>query len=160
MAFRTSPIPGQQGQYLHQQQQVPQQLQQQQQQAGLQGRSSPMPPVPSLTQNNVGQPGALASYQNGAGEASSSSSSSSYGQSDALPHNGGGEGNGAMSDKGPDYVYFERKPAQLGETTTGKAMAAKMKLELFYKEAVESVVGRKERYVGVTLRSTIPGRNL
>lgn len=26
-------------------------------------------------------------------------------------------------------------------------MAAKMKLELYYKEAVEGVVGRKERYV-------------
>jgi hypothetical protein len=26
-------------------------------------------------------------------------------------------------------------------------MAAKMKLELFYKEGVEGVVGRKERYV-------------
>ena len=47
--------------------------------------------------------------------------------------------------KGPDYVYFERKPNQFGENTLGKAMAAKMKLELFYKEAVEGVVGRKER---------------
>jgi protein-serine/threonine kinase len=52
---------------------------------------------------------------------------------------------GASGDKGPDYVYFERKPAQFGENTAGKAMAAKMKLELFYKEAVEGVVGRKDR---------------
>lgn len=42
-------------------------------------------------------------------------------------------------------MYFERKPAQFGESTAGKAMAAKMKLELYYKEAVEGVVGRKER---------------
>jgi len=44
-------------------------------------------------------------------------------------------------------VYFERKPGQFGESTLGKAMGAKMKLELYYKEGVEGVVGRKERYV-------------
>lgn len=49
------------------------------------------------------------------------------------------------SDKGPDYVYFERRPQQFSEMTRGKATAAKMKLELYYKEAVEGVVGRKER---------------
>ena len=51
----------------------------------------------------------------------------------------------SSDEKGPDYVYFERRPSQFGETVSGKAMAAKMKLELFYKEAVEGVVGRKER---------------
>jgi len=51
----------------------------------------------------------------------------------------------AVSEKGPDYVYFERKPNNFGDGTTGKAMAAKMKLELYYKEAVEGVMGRKER---------------
>lgn len=48
-------------------------------------------------------------------------------------------------DKGPDYVYFDRKPSQYSDGTNGKATAAKMKLELYYKEAVEGVVGRKER---------------
>ena len=46
-------------------------------------------------------------------------------------------------------MYFERKPGQFSEATQGKATAAKMKLELYYKEAVEGVVGRKERYVPV-----------
>lgn len=54
---------------------------------------------------------------------------------------------GANTEKGPDYVYFQRSPGQYGEQVTGKAMAAKMRLELFYKEAVEGVVGRKERWV-------------
>lgn len=52
-----------------------------------------------------------------------------------------------QGDRGPDYVYFERKPAQFGETIAQKSTAAKMRLELYYKETVEGVVGRKERYV-------------
>jgi len=87
------------------------------------GRSSPMPPVPQISAQNIGQPGST----------SASSSSNNLSTSPA--------------DKGPDYVYFERKPTQYSESTLGKAMAAKMKLELFYKEGVEGVVGRKERYV-------------
>lgn len=49
-------------------------------------------------------------------------------------------------------MYFERKPGQFGESTLGKAMGAKMKLELYYKEGVEGVVGRKERYVVLSAR--------
>ena len=66
------------------------------------------------------------------------SSSSSQGSLSLHPSSSAG-------DKGPDYVYFERKPAQFGDTVMGKATAAKMRLELYYKEAVEGVVGRKER---------------
>ena len=88
------------------------------------GRSSPMPPVPQVSAQNIGQPG-------------STSASTSSPNLSASP----------SGDKGPDYVYFERKPTQFTESTLGKAMAAKMKLELFYKEGVEGVVGRKERYV-------------
>lgn len=116
-----------------------------------------MPPVPSLTQNNVGQPGGLAPYQTSShpnhpnGEPSSSSAFS-YPRRSSSPNSQQQQqqqqqGQQDQADKGPDYVYFERKPAQLGESTTGKAMAAKMKLELYYKEAVEGVVGRKERSV-------------
>jgi len=83
-----------------------------------------MPPVPQVSAQNIGQPG-------------STSASSSSPNLSASP----------SGDKGPDYVYFERKPTQFTESTLGKAMAAKMKLELFYKEGVEGVVGRKERYV-------------
>jgi protein-serine/threonine kinase len=92
-----------------------------------------MPPVPHVSSQNIGQPG--------------STSASSSGNN--LSANAGGSGSGGggcgEGDKGPDYVYFERKPSQFGESTLGKAMAAKMKLELFYKEGVEGVVGRKER---------------
>lgn len=91
------------------------------------GRVSPNPNVPSVSQNTIGQPGSI--------PAASSSSS-------LHPSGSGGIAN---QDKGPDYVYFERKPGQFGDATTGKATAAKMKLELYYKEAVEGVVGRKER---------------
>ncbi|KAK8854506.1 hypothetical protein IAR55_003245 [Kwoniella newhampshirensis] len=137
------------------QQQVPgpssfphQQQQQQQQQNMLNpaasslgmggGRTSPMPNVPQVAQPNLGQPGSNTLPP------SMSSSSASYGQPipSLSPPIGPGGGGG---DKGPDYVYFERRPSQFGDATQGKAMAAKMKLELFYKEAVEGVVGRKER---------------
>ncbi|ORY32149.1 putative serine/threonine-protein kinase orb6 [Naematelia encephala] len=98
----------------------------------VQGRVSPLPPVPQVSSATLGQPGQVPPHQQL--QSSSSSASSSLGNSGGSP-----------GDKGPDYVYFERKPNQFGETVTGKAMAAKMKLELYYKEAVEGVVGRKER---------------
>lgn len=88
-----------------------------------QGSASPLPPIPQVSSSNLGQPGAttqLHSTTNGINQV-------------------------GTGDKGPDYVYFERRPGQYGDQTMGKAMAAKMKLELYYKEAVESVVGRKER---------------
>ena len=92
-----------------------------QQSATMPGRASPLAPIPQVSSNNIGQPGAV-----------------------TVPSNQH-VANGNGSDKGPDYVYFERKPGQFSEQTTGKAMAAKMRLELYYKEAVEGVVGRKER---------------
>ncbi|KAI9634344.1 putative serine/threonine-protein kinase orb6 [Dioszegia hungarica] len=126
-----------------------QQAQAQAQAQGM-GRSSPLPPLPQLAQNNLGQPGS----NTGGGNVPSSQHQQQQqqqqqqqgGSSNALhPSTSGGSVSGASGDKGPDYVYFERKPALFGENTAGKAMAAKMKLELFYKEAVEGVVGRKER---------------
>jgi protein-serine/threonine kinase len=104
---------------------------------GGMGRSSPQPPLPQLAQNNLGQPG---SAPNNPQQQSGQHSSNAL-----HPSGSGGIAGGSPSDKGPDYVYFERKPGAFGENTMGKAMAAKMKLELFYKEAVEGVVGRKER---------------
>ncbi|ORX38172.1 putative serine/threonine-protein kinase orb6 [Kockovaella imperatae] len=96
---------------------------------GLNGRTpSPLPAVPQVGSSNLGQPGSNAPH---AGLSTSSSQGSLY------PSN--------VSDKGPDYVYFERKPNQFGENVAGKATAAKMKLELYYKDAVEGVVGRKDR---------------
>lgn len=83
------------------------------------GRPSPLPPIPQVSSASLGQPGQTPPTSITAGTVN--------------------------GDKGPDYVYFERKPSQFADQTTGKAMAAKMKLELYYKEAVEGVVGRKER---------------
>ncbi|WWD19359.1 hypothetical protein CI109_103818 [Kwoniella shandongensis] len=97
---------------------------------GAGGRVSPMPNVPQISQPNLGEPGSATSVQ---------------GPGQGVPSLSPPLGAGAGGDKGPDYVYFERRPNQFGEATQGKAMAAKMKLELFYKEAVEGVVGRKER---------------
>ena len=115
------------------------------------GRVSPLPPVPQVVASNLGQPGS--SFPPGHPQAP---------VGPQVPGQGvqGGDGVvgtgfrpstsqtaviGGPQDKGPDYVYFERRPAQFGDAITGKAMAAKMKLELYYKEAVEGVVGRKER---------------
>ena len=91
-----------------------------------QRQPSPLPSVPQIANTTLGQPGTNIQAQQ-APQAQASGPSAS------------------VTDKGPDYVYFERKPTQFGEVTTGKATAAKMKLELYYKEAVEGVVGRKER---------------
>jgi hypothetical protein len=96
------------------------------------GRSSPLPPMPHVGVQNLGNPGSVPG-QHTPGQTLHPSNSQ--------------PGSGSPGDKGPDYVYFERKPNQFGEAITGKAMAAKMKLELYYKEAVEGVVGRKERFV-------------
>ncbi|GFZ52116.1 Serine/threonine-protein kinase CBK1 [Saitozyma sp. JCM 24511] len=111
------------------------------------GRISPLPAVPQIGQPSLGHPGALAPTAPG-GQVGHGGQGGHGGH--GLHPGGGGGGSSSSSssspgDKGPDYVYFERKPAQFGESTAGKAMAAKMKLELYYKEAVEGVVGRKER---------------
>lgn len=124
------------------------------------GRTSPMPAVPSVSQNTVGQPGSIPSNPNsgaaGAGATPSSGSSSSLHPSGSTSSASGSGSSSGGADKGPDYVYFERKPSQFSEATTGKATAAKMKLELYYKEAVEGVVGRKERYVYPCFQLTGP----
>jgi len=77
----------------------------------------------------------------------SNSNSHSASMTNGNGNGGGGSGVGGGNNRGPDYVYFERRPGQFSDQTMGKAMAAKMKLELYYKEAVEGVVGRKERSV-------------
>lgn len=51
----------------------------------------------------------------------------------------------SLTEKGNDYVYFERRPQMFGESIMQKSTAAKMRLELYYKEAVEGVVARKGR---------------
>jgi protein-serine/threonine kinase len=58
-------------------------------------------------------------------------------------------GNAAMSApsaRGPDYVVFERLPSQaFSRSGLEKATAAKLKLEHYYKKAVDDVVERNTR---------------
>lgn len=54
----------------------------------------------------------------------------------------------ASERRDPDYVYFERTPSTVfSKDAIARATAAKMKLELFYKTAVESAVERNTRFV-------------
>lgn len=45
----------------------------------------------------------------------------------------------------PDYVYFERSTDGFSKNTTDRAAAAKLKLEHFYKIAVEQAIERNSR---------------
>lgn len=60
-------------------------------------------------------------------------------------------GNGSVSApsaRGPDYVVFERLPQQaFSRSGLEKATAAKLKLEHYYKKAVDDVVERNTRCV-------------
>lgn len=151
------PINPNYNQQLQQQQQqqihMQPQLQQQQQQRGLQpqqqqaagiyratspaaaGGSSPnLAPRnqvnPSSTNNRSPSPNSMQGVQNQSSTASSSSSSSS-----ANP----------QGDKGSDYVYFERSTAGMSKNTLDAATGAKLKLEHFYKVAVEQAIERSNR---------------
>jgi protein-serine/threonine kinase len=62
--------------------------------------------------------------------------------SGALPNGG----MNAPSARGPDYVVFERLPQQaFSRSGLEKATAAKLKLEHYYKKAVDDVVERNGR---------------
>lgn len=51
------------------------------------------------------------------------------------------------SAKPDDYVYFERSTASFSKDALPKATMAKLKLEHFYKVAVEAAIERNTRYV-------------
>ncbi|CAO1637064.1 unnamed protein product [Sympodiomycopsis kandeliae] len=55
-------------------------------------------------------------------------------------------------DKGADYVYFERSTSGMSKTTLDAAMGAKLKLEHFYKVAVEQAIERSGRRVEMEKR--------
>ncbi|KAJ9120756.1 hypothetical protein QFC22_002687 [Naganishia vaughanmartiniae] len=104
---------------------------------------SPAPPLPNINPSSAAalQPGSMVNPPLPSGNVTPLGAPGSYNGSS-------GQGRGATgAGKGPDYVYFERKPGQFGETIAQKSTAAKMRLELYYKETVEGVVGRKERQV-------------
>jgi len=53
----------------------------------------------------------------------------------------------SQPDKGSDYVYFNRSTAGFSAEAVPKAKAAQLKLEHYYKVAVETAVERNVRYV-------------
>lgn len=62
----------------------------------------------------------------------------------------------SASDKGADYVYFERSTAGMSKTTLDAATGAKLKLEHFYKVAVEQAIERSNRRVELEKRLANP----
>lgn len=60
--------------------------------------------------------------------------------------------NGNLNDdKGDDYVYFNRSTVGFSDDVIPKAKAFQLKLEHFYKSAVEAAVQRNSRYVLLVL---------
>lgn len=57
------------------------------------------------------------------------------------------QNSGSNSSRSADYVYFDRTTAGFSEEAIPKAKAAQLKLEHFYKVAVESAIERNQRYV-------------
>jgi hypothetical protein len=54
---------------------------------------------------------------------------------------------GNLNDKGDDYVYFNRSTAGFSPDVIPRAKAFQLKLEHYYKLAVEAAVQRNTRYV-------------
>ena len=101
-------------------------------QGGTSPNLAPRNPVPSNSQNRSPSPNSIQGVV--AGSSSSSSSSTS-----PNPQAG------ASSEKGSDYVYFERSTAGMSKNTLDAATGAKLKLEHFYKVAVEQAIERSNR---------------
>lgn len=60
------------------------------------------------------------------------------------------------SNKPADYVYFERTTAGFSDDAIPRAKAAQLKLEHFYKVAVDAAIERNTRCVLLLLLSTAP----
>lgn len=67
------------------------------------------------------------------------------GQHQSFPSNQQQRQSLASEKKPGDYVYFERNQNAFSKDTTARTTAAKMKLELYYKVAVESAIERNNR---------------
>ena len=60
--------------------------------------------------------------------------------------------NGAQSSnhaKSPDYVYFDRTTAGFSDDAVPRAKAAQLKLEHYYKVAVDAAIERNQRCAGI-----------
>ena len=138
--------------------------------SALQPGSMVQPGMPSGVSTPIGAGGAMGdSYMSAKGQAASNDADRSaveqmanMSMSDHKNNAPGGSsssgqvsssqsvGNtGNASNKGPDYVYFARNPQQYSSHTLQKSTATKMRMELYYKQAVEGVVQRKERRVAL-----------
>ena len=60
------------------------------------------------------------------------------------------------SAKSPDYVYFERTTAGFSDDAVPKAKAAQLKLEHFYKVAVDAAIERNTRCVAPRSTRAMP----
>ena len=64
--------------------------------------------------------------------------------------------NGAQSSnhaKSPDYVYFDRTTAGFSDDAVPRAKAAQLKLEHYYKVAVDAAIERNSRCAGIYYRN-------
>ena len=58
------------------------------------------------------------------------------------------QGNGNSDGKPADYVYFDRTTSGFSDDAVPRAKTAQLKLEHFYKIAVEAAIERNTRCVG------------
>lgn len=102
---------------------------------------SPAPSLPNVHPSSAAalQPGSMVTPTMPSGQ------TDAYYQSSSRSAGGSSNSPNSLGEKGNDYVYFERRPQMFGEQVMQKSTAAKMRLELYYKEAVEGVVARKGR---------------
>jgi len=69
------------------------------------------------------------------------------------PGAGAGDRTGTIQ-RPDDYVYFERTPAKFSSDAVARATAAKLKLESYYKMAVDSAIERNARRIEMETRLT------
>ena len=63
--------------------------------------------------------------------------------------------NGGPAGKGPDYVLFDRSLTGFSEDTIQRTKAAQLKLEHFYKAAVDLAIERNNRSIYVYFRDSL-----
>ena len=69
-------------------------------------------------------------------------------------------GQASNSAKSPDYVYFDRTTAGFSDDAVPRAKAAQLKLEHYYKVAVDAAIERNTRCAVTSARSGRPTLNV
>lgn len=137
----------QQAQQLHQQQQqmlMQQQYNQAQQYQGLQTPQGSQRPL---------SPGGQGGNRSPTNRSPSPTYNNNHRGTSPVPGQSSASSSNAM-EKGSDYVYFERSTQGMSKNTLDAAMGAKLKLEHFYKVAVEQAIERSGRRVELEKRLT------